>query len=618
MEYIGPAPGTSQLFEFIYAPNPGGDWVLPNFVGMHDNQGAKLFVDPSNVLTQKVEPTTLISQSASDWTTADEGRTSNDVYASTNVNGAEVVYQYPDFGIPPDATIVHVVLGVEYYTAENESFDVEISWDGGGTWTGTQAPIQIISTDAVNCTAAECFIITGASGEYAQWIVITDENTWTPAQFNSGTVQARITYNRNGGGTGGINYLDSVPLLVTYNDPTPERAITFNTVPQSVPPATPSQVVTFEVRDSTQTLTSGTATISADNAACGSCTVEFSLTGGAPWVNPLTNVSYDNVTGASFFFREGTASSSAPKTPVIQVQDTFTPSIGTQVAAINAPGTNEGLGNNRAFIFQVDVSPATVPVGLPTTGLKLRYWVMDQDGLPVTVLVAADFPAGSVTLTNATRAVADPSFTLGGTVTHLGNGLYEQDLTITAGDLQDGDRLIAKVQMHDTVATEWVTGTGLYLESSASFNYGSGLDTELRHIAVQPDQSSLLQDPDVLSPTTFRVRLYDRLGNRINDGGAGSFSVLSWWSSDESDYVGDGSIGTVTPVWSGTDLEYTVTVTVDTPKDGINHYVTMAYTDPSGNQHEFSFSQSVFKDTDPGDVIANPMFYNDPVLDPTN
>ncbi|HEY4486017.1 MAG TPA: hypothetical protein VI702_06855, partial [Nitrospiria bacterium] len=211
LQYIGPAPAAQTLYEFVYAVNPGGDWIRAAYVGMHSNVGAYLYVDPANVQTVQANPA-----SGTGWTNPANGLTSNDAYATTNTRNAQVVYSVAGLGIPAAATINTVLIGAEYYTTTNETVDLEISWDGGVSWSAPQTPPQTISISAAGCTAADCAIIAGAGGEYVQWLNVTGENAWTAAQLNSGQVQVRVAYAQVGGGAGGTDFLDSLPIMATY------------------------------------------------------------------------------------------------------------------------------------------------------------------------------------------------------------------------------------------------------------------------------------------------------------------------------------------------------------------------------------------------------------------
>jgi hypothetical protein len=244
---------------------------------------------------------------------------------------------------------------------------------------------------------------------------------------------------------------------------------------------------------------------------------------------------------------------------------------------------------------------------LPQT-LTLRHWILDQDGNPVTTLTATAFPANSVTIRN-TRTAANlngANFTVGATVTHLGNGVYERTLTLNAGaPVVSGDLLIVTARLLDATATD-----NQRLEASAAFNYGAGTPTGHRHVSVQPSTVTILGNGAAVPSATIRVRFYDQSGALFN-GGAGTFTLNRWRDSAGATET----VGSITSTYSTTNNEYTVTLSnISGMTANARQYVILSYT-VGGILYRVPFS-FVAVNPNPGHVIANPMFYNDPNVFP--
>ena len=80
----------------------------------------------------------------------------------------------------------------------SNSMDVELSWDGGTSWTAEK-------TDTVESTTEHTTILGSSSDTWGR--------TWAATEFTNASFRARLTTN----GVGGRNYfLDWVPVKVYY------------------------------------------------------------------------------------------------------------------------------------------------------------------------------------------------------------------------------------------------------------------------------------------------------------------------------------------------------------------------------------------------------------------
>ena len=218
LEYAGPAPTSSRLFEFIVAIYDGTQWVLAGYSSTDSNEGALLYVEPPERFTSIWNPQGVVS---STWTNGTNGYASDDLYATAS-STATVVYNYgtSGLGIPSGSVIDKILVGGEFYTTGNNTITIEISWDGGVSWSVPQNPAYIFSTSSTACTSSNCIIIGSGGEERAQYVDVTSATTWTPSLLNSNNLQVRITYSNQVMGSG-THYLDWVPIMVTFRNSAP-------------------------------------------------------------------------------------------------------------------------------------------------------------------------------------------------------------------------------------------------------------------------------------------------------------------------------------------------------------------------------------------------------------
>jgi hypothetical protein len=97
--------------------------------------------------------------------------------------------------------ISKVEVGFEAFAASVEKIQVDISWDGGTTWSSRQTSAALGSSDP-NATT---------------WFDFTSATSWTPATLNDTNFKVRVWY-LNNGAFGQIS-LDYLPVRVTYRIP---------------------------------------------------------------------------------------------------------------------------------------------------------------------------------------------------------------------------------------------------------------------------------------------------------------------------------------------------------------------------------------------------------------
>jgi len=122
---------------------------------------------------------------------------------ASNINGDGDRHRFYDYGysINNACTISGIEVRLDWWidsTGGNNSMDVELSWDGGSSWTAAK-------TDPDE-TTTEHTVILGSSTD-------TWGRTWSVSDFTNANFRVRVTMN----GVGGRNYfLDWIPVNVHY------------------------------------------------------------------------------------------------------------------------------------------------------------------------------------------------------------------------------------------------------------------------------------------------------------------------------------------------------------------------------------------------------------------
>jgi hypothetical protein len=127
-------------------------------------------------------------------------------YAS-NIDDAGDRHRFHDYGISPTAgsTIFGIEVQVDWWlddTTDENSLGVELSWDGGTSWTAMKTDTQE--------TTSEHTIVLGARND-------TWGRTWSVSEFSDANFRVRVTCNSTGSGRD--FYLDWIPVKIHYIPP---------------------------------------------------------------------------------------------------------------------------------------------------------------------------------------------------------------------------------------------------------------------------------------------------------------------------------------------------------------------------------------------------------------
>ena len=127
----------------------------------------------------------------------------DDASSATNVGGDGDRHRFYDYGISLKSScdISGIEVRLDWWLSAlggGNSIDVELSWDGGTSWTAAK-------TDAVESTSERSAILGGSSDTWGR--------TWSVAELSDSNFRARATTNGSGGLT---YYLDWAPVKVYY------------------------------------------------------------------------------------------------------------------------------------------------------------------------------------------------------------------------------------------------------------------------------------------------------------------------------------------------------------------------------------------------------------------
>ena len=129
---------------------------------------------------------------------------------ASNINGTGDNHRYYNYGvsIPAGCSIAGIEVRLDWWLdnlGQTNSMDVELSWDGGTTWTAAK-------TDTVETTTEHTTILGGSADTWGRG--------WTAAELSDANFRARITSNCSGGGCNNRDFfLDWVPVKVYYAPP---------------------------------------------------------------------------------------------------------------------------------------------------------------------------------------------------------------------------------------------------------------------------------------------------------------------------------------------------------------------------------------------------------------
>ena len=148
--------------------------------------------------------------------TTPEGAYDDEGSVARNANGAGDRHRYYDYGfnIPSSATIYGIEVRLDWYldnVDDTSSMDVELSWDGGSSWT-------VAKNDPTNSATEHTSILGGPTDAWG--------HTWNGDSFSNANFRVRLTC--NSGSVVRDFYLDWVPVIVYYNTAPTVNDQTFN------------------------------------------------------------------------------------------------------------------------------------------------------------------------------------------------------------------------------------------------------------------------------------------------------------------------------------------------------------------------------------------------------
>ncbi len=180
-----------------------------------------LFQDTFDILVEGnvdfdyiVDPTltngpTGYADSGGDWTGETGAFSDGGEYAQATAQNKNVHYYNYSFAIPTGSTIDSVRVRVDQYSADgNDYLTLEVSWDGGDTW-----------SNSVNLPAS--------STERTDWVNVTDATAWDIDSLNNTNFRVRLT-TVNNGKPGAYWRIDWVPVEVIYTEPVADLSVNLN------------------------------------------------------------------------------------------------------------------------------------------------------------------------------------------------------------------------------------------------------------------------------------------------------------------------------------------------------------------------------------------------------
>lgn len=193
-----------------FAVSPG----LGTHVGQTDNSDNTFTSAPSFVNTGYLNPSAHAADTGGDGNGFELDPTdaySDDSLYASNIDGPGDRHLYYDYGVslPPGSTINGIRVRLDWWlggTGGTNSMSVELSWDGGTSWTVPKA-------DATE-TASEHTAILGGTAD-------TWGRIWTVGELSNTNFRVRLTCNCSGGAECDSRdyYLDWVAVNVFYTAP---------------------------------------------------------------------------------------------------------------------------------------------------------------------------------------------------------------------------------------------------------------------------------------------------------------------------------------------------------------------------------------------------------------
>jgi hypothetical protein len=126
---------------------------------------------------------------------------------ATNTDGAADRHRFSDYGVSihSSCTISGIEVRLDWYVdsaADTSTMDVELSWDGGTSWSTAKT--------ATNQSATEVTETVGGAAD-------TWGRTWAASEFSDANFRVRITSGCSGAGCAARDFfLDWVPVRISY------------------------------------------------------------------------------------------------------------------------------------------------------------------------------------------------------------------------------------------------------------------------------------------------------------------------------------------------------------------------------------------------------------------
>ncbi|MDH5527574.1 MAG: hypothetical protein OEY97_09740 [Nitrospirota bacterium] len=256
-----------------------------------------------------------------------------------------------------------------------------------------------------------------------------------------------------------------------------------------------------------------------------------------------------------------------------------------------------------AYVLQADAYAETVTRG---QSFSVRFAVRDQQGNPVSGLLAADF--GTPSLVNLVSGLALTN-TVDYTVTWIGerleaDGVYDMTVALAAGaPVLPGN----PVQVNGALSGLLITDNQVLTGAAAVMVEQPAPAGAFRWMAVQPAAVNIAADATSFSAG---VRFFDNGMALTDDGALGAWSVTGWTDSAGSAQPAP----VVTGTWNAATSQYDLSITgLTAMTQGNRQYVSLAYTVPGTVTRTASFSLITTAAGSPAGNQVNP-YWGDPRL----
>jgi len=131
----------------------------------------------------------------------------------------------------PTWSIDALVVRVTYTADDDEQIRMDVSWDGGSTWSSSKHVQDLTGT------------------ETTYWVDVTSDTTWTPTKLSDANFQVRVDAMTVGADPGDVR-LDWIPVEVTYSVNVAPTVGTITISPSSMTPQEQWTNITVPVTDS--------------------------------------------------------------------------------------------------------------------------------------------------------------------------------------------------------------------------------------------------------------------------------------------------------------------------------------------------------------------------------